>query len=50
MKDEKSYTKVVCPCCGKAFSVRILELHGKLRMSLRCPDCKRISEVSVEGK
>ncbi|MEZ3418354.1 MAG: hypothetical protein K1V99_03155 [Bacteroidales bacterium] len=42
MKNERKdrrYRKVVCPMCGKAFPVRILELNGTLRYSLRCKEC-----------
>jgi phage FluMu protein Com len=37
-----------CPCCGKAFPVRIKTLDGQLLISVRCPNCKRISEISLK--
>lgn len=39
--------KVVCPQCGKALPVRILELNGRLRYSLVCRNCKAKSEVEI---
>lgn len=44
----KDIVKVACPYCGKALPVRILEFSGKLRYSVRCNECKRIGEVTVE--
>ncbi len=37
-----------CPCCGKSFPVRIKRLEGELEISVRCPNCKRISEISLK--
>lgn len=37
-----------CPCCGKSFPVRIKKLNGDVVISVRCPNCKRISEVSLK--
>lgn len=48
MNEKETYTKVVCPQCGKALAVRILELQGRLRYSVRCPECKKVSEVVIE--
>lgn len=44
MKDEILH----CPCCGKSFPMRIKRLEGTLEISVRCPNCKRISEVSLK--
>lgn len=51
MKNERKdrrYRKVVCPMCGKAFPVRILELNGTLRYSLRCKECGGESEIEIK--
>lgn len=40
--------QVRCPLCGKAFPVRVNELKGSLRLSVRCPHCKRISEIALQ--
>lgn len=48
-KDSRKYTKVVCPRCGKAIPVRILDLHGSLRYSISCKNCKEISEVEIRN-
>lgn len=45
---DKNVVKVTCPYCGKALPVRILEFSGKLRYSVRCNECKRLGEVTVE--
>lgn len=49
MIEEKKYTKIVCPRCGKAFPVRIISLNGTLRYSVRCPECKKVSEITIES-
>ena len=43
----KKEVKVVCPQCGKALPVRILELEGRLRYSIVCHNCKAKSEVEI---
>ena len=47
MSEEKRFTKVVCPRCGKTIPLHFLEIRGSLGYSLRCPDCKRVSEVEI---
>lgn len=42
------FTKIACPQCGKPFPVRILHLEGKLRYSVKCKACGKISEVEIE--
>lgn len=37
-----------CPRCGKSFPVRIKRLEGELVISVRCPNCKHISEISLK--
>lgn len=37
-----------CPYCGKAFPLRIKRLEGKVELSVRCPHCKKISEISLK--
>lgn len=50
MTDEKAqYYKVRCPNCGHFFKVRILRLDGELRLSVFCPDCKRVSTIELNG-
>ena len=49
--DERPDNKGVqinCPLCKKPFPVRVQELSGRLRLSVRCPNCKRISEISLQ--
>lgn len=49
--DEKAENKGVqisCPLCGKKIPVRVQELSGKLRLSVRCPNCKRVSEIQLQ--
>ena len=48
--DEKTDNRGVqinCPLCKKPFPVRVQELVGSLRLSVRCPHCKRISEITL---
>lgn len=48
--DEKSANtgvQIVCPLCKQTFPVRVQELTGKLRLSVRCHHCKRISELTL---
>ncbi len=40
--------QVRCPRCGKTFPVRILSLEGKLSLSVRCPECKRVSKIELQ--
>lgn len=47
-KDNQMHTKIVCPQCGKPFPVRILKLEGKIRYSVKCKSCGRISEIEIE--
>ncbi len=49
--DDKGANKGVqinCPLCKKPFPVRVQELTGRLRLSVRCPHCKRISEIALQ--
>ena len=46
--DSKKEVKVVCPQCGKALPVRIIELKGRLRYSIVCRNCKAKSEVEIK--
>lgn len=49
--DAKSVVKGVqinCPLCKKPFPVRVQSLEGRLRLSVRCPHCKRISEIVLQ--
>lgn len=48
MENEEKGTQVRCPLCGKTFPVRVKELRGTLRLSVRCPHCKRISEIALQ--
>jgi len=45
--NEKTYTKVACPRCGKVLPIRITRLVGDLTYTLRCPECKRVTEVML---
>lgn len=49
--DAKSVMKGVqinCPLCKNPFPVRVQSLEGRLRLSVRCPHCKRISEIVLQ--
>lgn len=46
-QEKKTYIEVRCPSCGKFVGIRILELSGTLRYSLRCKNCKQISTVEL---
>ncbi len=46
--DDKKATQIVCPLCGKQFPVRVLRLEGRLHISVRCPHCKRVSEIKLQ--
>lgn len=48
--DEKSANtgvQITCPLCKKPFPVRVQALTGRLQLSVRCPHCKRISELTL---
>lgn len=45
--DDKG-VQIRCPLCGKQFPVRVKELDGRVSMSVRCPGCKRISEIVLQ--
>lgn len=47
-KGIKKEVTVVCPQCGKALPVRIIELKGRLRYSIVCRNCKAKSEVEIQ--
>lgn len=49
MDDKEKYTKIACPRCGKPLPIRIIELKGKLRYSIKCKACGKISEVEIEN-
>jgi transcription elongation factor Elf1 len=44
---EQKLRKIVCPICGKATNVGILKLDGVIRYSLKCRNCKKVSEVEI---
>ena len=37
-----------CPVCNNTLPVRIVELEGKARISIRCPHCKRKSMLELQ--
>lgn len=43
-----SGVQVTCPYCKKTFPVRVQSLEGRLRLSVRCTHCKRISEIVMQ--
>lgn len=45
---EKKAVQIHCPTCGKSFPVRVDELQGRLRLSVRCPHCKRIGTIELQ--
>lgn len=47
-KGEKKGVSISCPLCKKQFPVRVQSLDGKIRLSIRCPHCKRISEIVLQ--
>jgi transcription elongation factor Elf1 len=49
MSEKDTYEKIICPCCGKPLPVRILSLEGKLRYSVKCKACGKVSEVAIEN-
>lgn len=46
--DNKGDKILHCPCCGKAFPFRIVRLEGAMEVSVRCPKCKNVSEISLK--
>lgn len=49
--DEKTESKgvqITCPRCKNQFPVRVQELSGKARISVRCPACKKVSEIILQ--
>lgn len=46
--EKEKYTKIACPRCGKPLPVRIISLKGKLRYSLKCKNCGKVSEIEIE--
>lgn len=48
MKESPAYYRVCCPNCGKYMKVRILDLEGTVRLSLRCPSCKQDSTLELK--
>ena len=48
MKNEDNAVQVRCPLCGKMIPVRVMELRGSLRLSIRCPQCKRVSSLELK--
>lgn len=47
-KNETSGVQITCPLCKKPFPVRVQSLEGRVRISVRCPHCKRISEIALQ--
>ena len=47
-KAENKGVQINCPLCKKPFPVRVQELSGRLRLPVRCPHCKRISEIALQ--
>ena len=47
-ENEEKGVQVRCPLCGKTFPVRVKELKGVLRLSVRCPQCKRVSSLELQ--
>lgn len=47
-KGEMKGVQVVCPRCRKQFPVRVQELSGTIRLSVRCPNCKKVSEIILQ--
>ena len=45
---ENTGVQINCPLCGKPFPVRVQSLEGTLRLSIRCPHCKRVSEIRLQ--
>ncbi len=45
---QNSGVQLTCPYCKKPFPVRVQSLEGRLRLSVRCPHCKRIGEVAMQ--
>ena len=47
-KAEDRGVQVRCPFCGKQLPVRVKELTGRLTISVRCPGCKRVGEITLQ--
>ena len=47
-KTDKNGVQITCPVCRKTFPVRVQRLEGRLSLSVRCPHCKRISEITLQ--
>jgi len=45
---QNSGVQVSCPYCKKPFPVRVQHLEGRLRLSVRCPHCKRLGEIVMQ--
>lgn len=48
MDSREKATQITCPLCGKQLPVRVLRLEGELNLSVRCPSCKRVSEIKLQ--
>ena len=48
MESNDNGVQVRCPLCGKMIPVRVKELRGMLRLSVRCPQCKRVSNIELQ--
>ena len=46
-KEHIKFTKIACPQCGRPFPVRILDLKGKIRFSVKCKSCGKVSEIAI---
>ena len=46
-RDANKGVQISCPLCKKPFPVRVQSLTGRLQLSVRCPHCKRISELTL---
>ena len=47
-KERKNGVQLSCPLCGKQFPVRVQTLDGRISISVRCPHCKRVSEIHLQ--
>jgi len=47
-RTENKGVQINCPLCKKPFPVRVQSLVGRLHLSVRCPHCKRISEIALQ--
>lgn len=46
--EKRNGVQISCPLCGKQFPVRVQSLEGKISFSIRCPHCKRVSEIHLQ--